>query len=708
MLAVGLKIKNWLMSADEDRLSNLPPHVLEAILVLLPLRDAVRTSILSSKWRYTWTAIPHLVFDSACAPPHSKNPALNRLRHVNIVDQVLLHHEGPIVKFESSWSLETCPDIDRWILFLSNHGIQHLSLKGLFGRNLKVPSRLLSCQQLRYLELGDCIILNPPPTISRLPNLKTLLLVGWDTLTNVSLKRLLSTCEFLEELKLSWLHGQPHLEILAPNLKKVHLHGPVQDLLFDTPLLASAKINVFTDEEENGQMGESSVCNLIKVFGALRCIQKLRLHAPFLKFLASGKVPKKLAIAYKHLEYLSLDIDFSDVNEMSIAFCLITSAPYLQKLKIHSMAAEMFGPHEFAWEAPGFKLNCLHSMEISDIIGGKNELDLLEFVLANAPVLSTMTVRMGHCHVFFLTDGGSEIYNDARRNSTEESIKLCLEGELQGIVSEVRGIFRNPRMIQRMKEANLSLLTYGQLNNVPKAVYMQHLMGVDGVIVDLVKEISEAVVGFSKPASTEEKGHVREVEEQLNKISSPKFSQQELSFLLKRIPELSRLYRCFPATIIFLMNNICYVVEKVKDLELERLLGEKWMRKHDGKFQQHALNYERISWIPVISLLTIEGTRKPRSNKVSMALVKDRFKVFNLAFEEIYRTQNMWLIQNAQLRDHLRTCISSKLFLAYRSFSTRFSPLAGRYFKFSAEDLVESLLVLFEGLPNPLHRAHRQ
>ena len=65
--------------------------------------------------------------------------------------------------------------------------------------------------------------------------------------------------------------------------------------------------------------------------------------------------------------------------------------------------------------------------------------------------------------VFFLTNGGSEIYADIRRNSLEEAIKVCLEGGLQGIVSEVKAIYRNPGIIARIKESKLSLITYGQL-----------------------------------------------------------------------------------------------------------------------------------------------------------------------------------------------------------------------------------------------------
>ncbi|CAL0323297.1 unnamed protein product [Lupinus luteus] len=137
--------------------------------------------------------------------------------------------------------------------------------------------------------------------------------------------------------------------------------------------------------------------------------------------------------------------------------------------------------------------------------------------------------------VFFLTNGGCEIYEDERRNSLEEALKLCLENGLQGIVSEIKGVFRNPGVVTKIKESELSLLTYGSLNNVPEAVYMQHLMGIDGVIVDLVQEITEAVANLITSAIVvDEEG----LNEKLQLHSKPKFSQKELSFLLKLIPQL--------------------------------------------------------------------------------------------------------------------------------------------------------------------------
>ncbi|KAF3442133.1 hypothetical protein FNV43_RR16049 [Rhamnella rubrinervis] len=51
---------------DMDFVSDLPQSIIETILTGLPIRDAVRTSILSSKWRYKWSTLTQLVFDEKC------------------------------------------------------------------------------------------------------------------------------------------------------------------------------------------------------------------------------------------------------------------------------------------------------------------------------------------------------------------------------------------------------------------------------------------------------------------------------------------------------------------------------------------------------------------------------------------------------------------------------------------------------------------
>lgn len=65
---------------------------------------------------------------------------------------------------------------------------------------------------------------------------------------------------------------------------------------------------------------------------------------------------------------------------------------------------------------------------------------------------------------------------------------------------------------------------------------MQHLMGIDGVIVDLVQEITEAVSDFA--GDGDDDSFQKDADGEQRPAPRPKFSQRELSFLLKLIPEL--------------------------------------------------------------------------------------------------------------------------------------------------------------------------
>ncbi|OVA00809.1 Exocyst complex protein Exo70 [Macleaya cordata] len=176
----------------------------------------------------------------------------------------------------------------------------------------------------------------------------------------------------------------------------------------------------------------------------------------------------------------------------------------------------------------------------------------------------------------------------------------------------------------------------------------------------------------------------------------------------------SRLYRDGALQQFFLMNNIYYMVQKVKGPELRPLFGDDWIRQHNGKFQQHAMNYERATWNSVLSLLKDEGICTPGSHSVSKTVLKERFKSFNLAFEEVYRSQTAWLIPDLQLREDLRISVSLKVIQAYRTFMGRHaSQLEGsrnidKYIKYSADDLQSFILDLFEGSPRSLPNSRRR
>lgn len=67
---------------------------------------------------------------------------------------------------------------------------------------------------------------------------------------------------------------------------------------------------------------------------------------------------------------------------------------------------------------------------------------------------------------------------------------------------------------------------------------MQRFMGIEGVIVDLVSEITEAVLDFIKNEEEIKEEIVFAEDGKLLVKTNPQFSNEEISFLLKLITEL--------------------------------------------------------------------------------------------------------------------------------------------------------------------------
>lgn len=61
---------------------------------------------------------------------------------------------------------------------------------------------------------------------------------------------------------------------------------------------------------------------------------------------------------------------------------------------------------------------------------------------------------------------------------------------------------------------------------------------------------------------------------------------------------------------------------------------------------------------------------------ISRANIKERFKTFNIQFEELHQRQSQWTVPDSELRESLRLAVAEVLLPAYRSFMKRF----GYYF----------------------------
>ncbi|KAM0048305.1 putative F-box domain, leucine-rich repeat domain superfamily, F-box-like domain superfamily [Helianthus debilis subsp. tardiflorus] len=183
--------------APQDFISNRPDNVITNILDRLPLQDAVRTDVLSKKWRSKWTMLSQLVFDDDFFKYLSKTECENN--HARIISKIFRQLRGSITKFVLiiGDTLDV-KHIKPWILFLSRKGIKDLTLKNRHRTLLNLPTHLFSCVELKHLKLNYCYF-NPPPTFHGFPNLLSLdLCVGFEE--DFELREFLARCPLLENL----------------------------------------------------------------------------------------------------------------------------------------------------------------------------------------------------------------------------------------------------------------------------------------------------------------------------------------------------------------------------------------------------------------------------------------------------------------------------------------------------------------------------
>jgi exocyst complex protein 7 len=192
-----------------------------------------------------------------------------------------------------------------------------------------------------------------------------------------------------------------------------------------------------------------------------------------------------------------------------------------------------------------------------------------------------------------------------------------------------------------------------------------------------------------------------------------------ISYLEANLDEKSKLYEDGALQCIFSMNNTLYIVQKVKDSELGRILGDHWIRRRRGKIRQNSKSYLRVSWTKVLSYLKDDGHGSSGSGSFgssgnSSSRIKEKFKNFNLAFEEIYRSQTLWKVPDPQLREELKISISENVIPAYRAFTGRYGSLVdsgrntGKYIKYTPEDLENHLSDLFEGSLGSANHSRRR
>lgn len=418
-------------SSKLDLISDLPQSIIESILSRLPIREAVTTSILSSKWRYRWSSITHLVFDDECVTS-SNDRGLIEHKLINFITRALFLHQGPIHKFQLRTSyLQSCPDIDQWILFLSRKDIKELVLELGESEWIQVPSCLFNCKKLIHLELFRCE-LEPPPMFKGFLYLKSLTLFQVYDATD-AIESLISSCPLLENLSLSY-NDSLTLNIHAPNLKYLCLEGEFKDICLEyTPLLVVMSVAMYITEESADLGEQGSGCNFIKLLGGVPHLEELIGRIYFTKYLSIGDYPGKHSITYSRLKIIELcQVSFEDMKEILVVLHLITNSPNLEELRIsgssNTLAAIEAIDLDFWEKECPMRCSCerLRVVKMTEMSGVRHEMEFIKFLLEKSPMLEVMSILP--CP--FVTEGRVDMLIELvrfRRASAQAEI-LFLQG----------------------------------------------------------------------------------------------------------------------------------------------------------------------------------------------------------------------------------------------------------------------------------------
>ncbi|KAF8662978.1 hypothetical protein HU200_055564 [Digitaria exilis] len=216
----------------EVSLCDLPMDILSAILSLLPINDAIRTSVLSKKFKFVWCSHTNLTFNKCTLrktyfrPSKGYFQALYDKEFITRVDTILHQHSGTgVERMEIKFLLESkhADHIDSWISFAIASKTKEFVVN-VSGEPYSLPSQFFSPNNgshLQCLELWS-VSLQLPSDYKGFLNLKSLTLVDV-SITNEDVQCMLSKCNLLEFFEIAYCRNVTSIRMLHPLDRLMHL-----------------------------------------------------------------------------------------------------------------------------------------------------------------------------------------------------------------------------------------------------------------------------------------------------------------------------------------------------------------------------------------------------------------------------------------------------------------------------------------------------
>ncbi|CAL9228940.1 unnamed protein product, partial [Arabidopsis halleri] len=378
-----------------DSISSLPDDILHRILSFIPTNFAIRTSVLSKRWRNVWSESPHLSFDHHGISSKSINETLNNYSAIKITSFHLLTSLLNKIHFVNSW-----------IEFAISHGAVNLSLEfrdsrvrdykfpDFFYTNSSVKQLLInvgpvelipSCNvtwtSLKYLSLSCCELSDEsfPKILSGCPILETLRLHNYNSVKCLDLSQLLH----LRRLDIDCCNTiREPMKIMAPHIQYLRLRG--QCTLLDVSSLIeanvdSSSVNYFFHSISYHEAEPLKLVMVQAMLEKLQNVDKLTLGVEFLRILSKSELH---GVPLPKLKVKTLTLETMIMRPVVPGIArLVQNSPQVKKITIYTMQFSTVFPT--SWKYKVVKPQVIASF--------------MELLLANAKTLETLVVQLGSC-----------------------------------------------------------------------------------------------------------------------------------------------------------------------------------------------------------------------------------------------------------------------------------------------------------------------
>ncbi|KAL6513775.1 hypothetical protein OROMI_034534 [Orobanche minor] len=423
----------------DDRVSRLPDDVLIVILSTLPLKEAGRTSVLSSRWRNLWRHTSCLQFD---APDKMEKLVqelevlhVGRRKYVKWVNSVLRSHRGLALKeFRISFSLDRSSKqvITKWLEFAFERHVRRLELNLSHGEYSYSDKMYVFPQEL---------VKSHPRTSSNYKTLEALCLRAVEV-TGETIEFLLRNCTLLEQLlvhesdKLSSLevcghslvlkqleildcHYLTSLKVSAPKLISLSVTKIEGLLLEEVPMLVNVYVHCWGSKIVIQRLVPTLFCCLSQLEILTLDFAGGKDYISMIKFPEMPKL-KKLVI----MEFLSN----VDESLLGLASC-IEASPRLQEFVLkQSWCEPVRANREIEKAIMQFPHQHLNVVKFYGYYGSTSDVELVSYFLENCVALEEIIINSQNQCTFLYEPV------DAEQLEMEQTARTLAKEQLEPLV----------------------------------------------------------------------------------------------------------------------------------------------------------------------------------------------------------------------------------------------------------------------------------